>query len=60
MQASKTKKLHLFIMNCLVQKDYNLLEKSNKVVTAITKQGNPFSQTDMFNLVTFAVTPDGA
>lgn len=29
-----------------------------KIFNVLTKEGNPFLKTDMFNLVTFAVTPD--
>ncbi len=33
----------------------NMLVNAAKIATIISKQGNPFSKTDMFNLMTFAI-----
>lgn len=38
-------------------KGTTLIQKAARLVQVISKQGNPFEQSDMFNLVTFAVTP---
>jgi len=38
-------------------KGTKLVQNAAKLVQVISKQGNPFEESDMFNLVTFAVTP---
>ena len=38
-------------------KGNRLIQNAAKLVKAISKQGNPFEEIDMFNLMTFAVTP---
>lgn len=38
-------------------KGTRLIQNAVKLVNAISKQGNPFEESDMFNLMTFAVTP---
>lgn len=39
------------------EKSHKLLVNAAKIIKTITKQGNPFLKSDMFNLVTFAVVP---
>ncbi|KAJ8040903.1 hypothetical protein HOLleu_15346 [Holothuria leucospilota] len=39
------------------EKSTQMIKYAADVVDVITKQGNPFMQSDMFNLVTYAVTP---
>ena len=38
-------------------KSSKMIMNASRLVDAVTKQGNPLKQRDMFNLVTFAVTP---